>query len=210
MQVISRGSAVAYKRFRHATNKQLIAFVAAPLLGVLLVGLSLAVWKSEKVEPVRSLSAPPLLEARRAASSPAALPAKKTEPSPTAAPVEVVALSSPEASAAGLPKTEAPPPVKELAKSDAAIKAPDKPNIAKVRTLEETTGEAAVMRLVVVPWGEVYLDGRLQGVSPPLIELQVAPGEHVIEIWNTNFPPYKQTIQVKVGEKFKIKHKFGH
>jgi serine/threonine-protein kinase len=77
-----------------------------------------------------------------------------------------------------------------------------------VRTLEETSGAAAVMSLVVLPWGEVYLDGRMQGVSPPLIELQVAPGRHEIEIRNANFPVYKQVIQAKVGEKLKIQHTF--
>jgi hypothetical protein len=84
----------------------------------------------------------------------------------------------------------------------------DKPSIARVRTLEETSGAAAVMSLVVLPWGEVYLDGRMQGVSPPLIELQVAPGRHEIEIRNANFPVYKQVIQAKVGEKLKIQHTF--
>ena len=79
-----------------------------------------------------------------------------------------------------------------------------------MRTLEETIGAAAVMNLMVLPWGEVYLDGRMQGVSPPLMELQVAPGKHEIEIRNTNFPVYKQVIQVKVGEKLKVQHTFAN
>ena len=101
--------------------------------------------------------------------------------------------------------------VKESSKAESAKKT-DKPgtSIARVRTLEETTGRAAVMSLVVLPWGEIYLDGRMQGVSPPLIELQVAPGRHELEIRNTSFPVYKQVIQVKVGEKLKIKHTFAN
>ena len=85
-----------------------------------------------------------------------------------------------------------------------------KPSIARVRTLEQTTGMNAVMKLVVLPWGEVYLDGRMQGVSPPLLELQVAPGKHVIEIRNTKFPVYNHTIQAKAGEKITIKHTFSN
>ena len=85
---------------------------------------------------------------------------------------------------------------------------------AKVRTLEETTvvkpGVAALVNVAVMPWGEVYLDGRMQGVSPPLAELQVAPGNHEIEIRNTIFPVYTQSIHVKAGEKIKIKHKFAN
>jgi hypothetical protein len=79
-----------------------------------------------------------------------------------------------------------------------------------VRTVEETVGKAAVINLMVVPWGEVYLDGRKQGVSPPLLEMQVVPGAHEVEIRNGNFPAYKQKISVKVGQKIKISHKFGN
>ena len=97
---------------------------------------------------------------------------------------------------------------KDEAKGEAAKKS-DKPSIARVRTVEETIGTAAVINLVILPWGEVYLDGRMQGISPPLLELQVAPGKHEIEIRNTNFAVFKQAVQVKVGEKLKINHTFA-
>ncbi|MDP1634075.1 MAG: PEGA domain-containing protein, partial [Gallionellaceae bacterium] len=80
---------------------------------------------------------------------------------------------------------------------------------ARVRTLIETTGAPAVVGLMVQPWGEIYLDGRLQGVSPPLMELQVVAGKHEIKIKNTTFPAYTEVIRVKSGEKIKIKHKFA-
>jgi serine/threonine-protein kinase len=97
---------------------------------------------------------------------------------------------------------------KEASKGEAGKKG-DKPSIARVRTVEETIGTAAVMNLVILPWGEVYLDGRMQGISPPLLELQVAPGKHEIEIRNTSFPAYKKSVQVKVGERLKINHTFA-
>ncbi len=83
---------------------------------------------------------------------------------------------------------------------------------ARIRTLEETTaidsGAPARVSLAVTPWGEIYLDGRMQGVSPPLTELEVMPGTHEIEIRNTTFPPYRQTFKVNAGGAIKIKHKF--
>jgi len=86
--------------------------------------------------------------------------------------------------------------------------------IAKVRTLEETAeakpGAEALLSIAVTPWGEVYLDGRMQGVSPPLAELHVVPGKHEIEIHNTTFPVHTQAIHVKAGEHIKIKHKFAN
>ena len=86
--------------------------------------------------------------------------------------------------------------------------------VAKVRTLEETAeakpGAEALVSVAVTPWGEVYLDGRMQGVSPPLAELHVVPGNHEIEIRNTTFPVHTQAIHVKAGEHMKIKHKFAN
>jgi serine/threonine-protein kinase len=81
---------------------------------------------------------------------------------------------------------------------------------ARIRTLAETTGEPAVVSLGVLPWGEIYLDGRMQGVSPPLLELQVVEGKHEIKISNTTFPAVTRTITVKSGEKIKIKHRFAN
>jgi hypothetical protein len=81
---------------------------------------------------------------------------------------------------------------------------------ARVRTLAETTGAPAVVSLSVLPWGEIYLDGRMQGVSPPLMELQVVEGKHEIRIHNTTFPTITRIITVKSGEKIKIKHRFAN
>ena len=106
--------------------------------------------------------------------------------------------------------------VQELPKQAPASSVPESTRkpvpIATVRTLEETTAvepkSAAIVSLAVTPWGEVYLDGRMQGVSPPLMELHVAPGKHEIEIRNTTFPAYIEKIQLKASEKIKIKYKF--
>ena len=81
---------------------------------------------------------------------------------------------------------------------------------SRVRTLAETTGAPAVVSLGVQPWGEIYLDGRMQGVSPPLMELQVVAGKHEIKIRNTTFPTVTKIVTVKAGEKIKIKHKFAN
>ena len=85
---------------------------------------------------------------------------------------------------------------------------------ARVRRLAETAvaepGAAALVSVAVTPWGEVYLDGRMQGVSPPLAELEVAPGKHEIEFRNTTFAVHTEVIHVKAGEQKKIKHKFAN
>ncbi|HTP99024.1 MAG TPA: protein kinase [Casimicrobiaceae bacterium] len=62
--------------------------------------------------------------------------------------------------------------------------------------------------LAVTPWGEVYVDGRKRGVSPPMQELRVTPGKHVVEIRNTTFPPFQDTVDVAADGVVRIKHKF--
>jgi hypothetical protein len=177
----------ASRSFQSLTSKQRYLIVGGPIFALLGVGLGLSLWhKLPAVAPTtKQVVVRYYPDAVQASPSPSvsALTVKNSEPS------ERVTV------------------VKEKVKVE-VVKKTDKPSIARVRTLEETTGTAAVMNLVVLPWGEVYLDGRMQGVSPPLMQLQVAPGQHEIEIRNANFPVYKQTIQAKVGEKIKINHTF--
>ena len=62
--------------------------------------------------------------------------------------------------------------------------------------------------LAVSPWGEVYVDGRKRGISPPLAELKLAPGKHTIEIRNTTFAPYADTVNLESNAYVRIKHRF--
>lgn len=71
-------------------------------------------------------------------------------------------------------------------------------------------GAPGIVSLTIKPWGEIYLDGKWVDVSPPLTRLQVPAGEHVIEIRNTTFRSYKQTIKINAGEKISINYKFAN
>jgi class 3 adenylate cyclase len=77
---------------------------------------------------------------------------------------------------------------------------------------EATTVAAAVVpatiTIAVAPWGEVHVDGKLQGVSPPLQELQLPPGKHRIELRNTGAKPHVINVDAKPGQRIRIKHKF--
>jgi hypothetical protein len=68
---------------------------------------------------------------------------------------------------------------------------------------------AALITLAIAPWGEVYVDGDRIGVSPPVNEVEVAPGRRKIEIKNGSFPVYVQVVDVKADQKIRIKHKFN-
>jgi hypothetical protein len=116
---------------------------------------------------------------------------------------------------AATPQAAAPVP-KEIAAADAKKKAAADKKVqgvkqsSRVRTLEETSGAPAVVSLVIRPWGEIYLDGKKQGVSPPLMELQVLAGRHEIKIRNSAFPVVTKVVRVKAGEKIRISHEFAN
>ncbi|MDA8382855.1 MAG: protein kinase [Betaproteobacteria bacterium] len=70
------------------------------------------------------------------------------------------------------------------------------------------TRAAGTLSFAITPWGEVYVDGKTAGVSPPLTTLKVPAGPHRIEIRNLNFKPYAQTMNIKAGDKYEVKYLF--
>jgi hypothetical protein len=64
------------------------------------------------------------------------------------------------------------------------------------------------VRLNVQPWGEVYVDGRKFGVTPPLQNLPLNAGTHRIEIRNPGFESHIRVVEVKAHEEIRIRHRF--
>jgi serine/threonine-protein kinase len=64
------------------------------------------------------------------------------------------------------------------------------------------------LRLAIAPWGEVYVDGKKAGVSPPLTEIRLPAGKHSIEIRNGTFAPHRKNVDLTTGATLRIKHKF--
>ncbi len=64
------------------------------------------------------------------------------------------------------------------------------------------------LSLAVTPWGEIFVDGKREGVSPPLKELKLSVGKHRIEIRNPGFSSYFQTLDIQPETTLKIKYKF--
>jgi hypothetical protein len=65
-----------------------------------------------------------------------------------------------------------------------------------------------MIQLVILPWGEVFVNGRSRGVSPPLRTIELPPGSHVVEVRNTSFPSYIQRLEVRSGEPVRFRHQF--
>ena len=69
------------------------------------------------------------------------------------------------------------------------------------------TGDGTVL-IAVAPWGEVIVNGAVQGVSPPLTQLTLPSGLHTIEIRNGTSPPFVARLEVRPGEKLQLQHRF--
>jgi class 3 adenylate cyclase len=64
------------------------------------------------------------------------------------------------------------------------------------------------VNLFITPWGEIYINGKQRGLSPPVKTLKLAPGKYKIEIRNSNLTPYADTIEIKSREELTIRHTF--
>jgi serine/threonine-protein kinase len=76
---------------------------------------------------------------------------------------------------------------------------------AKPRPLAPASG---TLSFAIAPWGEVYVNSKRVGVSPPMSEFKLPAGRHTVEIRNSSFVPYSETIIVAPASKRKIKHRF--
>jgi len=159
------------------------AVVAAPLAFVLMVGGGVAV-RAQMQHPRLALSPPATTTELRTAPS-AEAPAKPNPQAP--ATKKAAAPKAPTAAVKPVVKREAP----RVAK--AAVAAAAAPG---------------VVELAILPWGEVFVNGRSRGVSPPLRSFEMDPGTYTIEVRNTSFPAYSRRIQVRAGEPVRIRHRF--
>lgn len=111
----------------------------------------------------------------------AALPAKTTQAKPQV---------SAEKPAADAPRTAQP--------QEKPVAAQTAPAITSERTLN----------IKVQPWGEIFIDGKMAGVTPPLRQLKIAPGEHTLEIRHPSYAT--KTIPISATDPLAttIEHQF--
>jgi hypothetical protein len=160
------------------------ALVAAPLAFLVLVGGGVA---------ARSLLEP-------AAPRPQAPAAARAEAKP--APAQSEANAATEKGPAE--KTLIAQLEKRLERVEKAAKAKNGP--AQVAAAKPV--QPGRLELAVAPWGEIVVNGRTRGVSPPLQVLEIPAGTHRIEIRNSTFPSHVERVEVKAGETIRIRHRF--
>ena len=144
--------------------------------------------------PVPKIAQAPAPVAPAASVEPATAPAQ-----PPATPDASVAKPAPQQLPAATPST---PPAAAPGKAEPAKAEPAKTEQAKPDLPPGT------VNLAIDPWGEVFVNGKSQGVSPPKKQLKLPPGKYKIEVRNSTFPPHVQAVDLKSREELTVKHKF--
>ena len=130
------------------------------------------------------------------------------EPAPTNPPSQSSAEAQPTMSTAQPVSDIVPPPPLQTAAAPVTEAAPAEPVVKAINEDPAPAPTSGVVRLAIAPWGEIHVNGKMLGVSPPLNELRLPPGKYKIEIRNSNFAPYQRQIDLTTSTKLRIKHKF--
>jgi class 3 adenylate cyclase len=149
-----------------------------------------------------SLSPSSLITNNTASSNPAI--GKTPIPAATAAPLSVTtgnaAAGVPSILASTVAPAKASPPV--ASKTDPLKNDPTKPDPAKASIAQGSISFA------IAPWGEILVNGKSIGLSPPVKQHKLAPGKYKIEVRNSNLTPFITSVDVKAKEDLTVRYQF--
>jgi len=155
-------------------------------------------------DATKAAATEPAKTAEPAKAEPAKAPDTKVlspAPSPSVIPPPAPAAATGPDAAKDV-KKEGEKAAKDKAASEAAAKGESK-------STESKSGiPPATVFLDIKPWGEIYVNGRAQGVSPPKKFIKLDPGKYKIEFRNTTFPAHTESVDVKAREEITLRHRF--
>jgi len=195
---------------RHKSRTGLHMAVAAAVAAVVL-GLW---WQSTSSTPsaANAAQAKPADAVTTAPGAPmavAGIQADTVAPSPS--------QDAPAAAADALPQVVDTAPVQAAPKAPTLSVAAAKPRkpVAKpvVAAAPKTDAPAVVakgsVQMAISPWGQVEVNGKPVGTTPPLTRLELSSGNHTITVRNEDFPPYTRQVRVDPDQPVLLKHRFG-
>ncbi len=142
--------------------------------------------------------------ASAAAEGPASAAVPTSEPAasvaaPVAAPVTAPVAATPPAARA------APAPAPARTRAAAA----PRESKAAAPAAVAPAPVMGVLQLAISPWGQVEIDGRAVGTTPPLTRLELPEGSHTVTIRNDDAPPLTLTVQVSADKPITVRHRFA-
>ncbi len=207
-------------------DKKKLTMIAGGL-GALVVVLGILVATKRPSAPELAAATPPSTEAQASTPpahepppAPAAASAASVAPAPEAAKPAEPAKAEP-ASPELRPEThvlapapthaQIPPAAPASARTEPAPAAkPAEP--AKTQAPKPEAAKPALPRATLVfavqPWGEIFVNGKSRGVTPPMKSLKLDPGKYKIEVRNTTFAPHVENLDLKARDEVTVRYKF--
>ena len=185
-------------------DKKKLTMVAGGLAALVVVlGVLVATKKS---------SPPPLGAAEPAKVAAASTPAEPAKPDTRAEtrvlePAPATSLIPSPAPATPAPAPEAKPEKAAPAKAEPPKGEPKAESAPKTEPAKPALPPATLV-FAVQPWGEIYVNGKARGVTPPMKSLKLDPGKYKVEIRNTTFPPHTESFDLKDRDDVTVRHKF--
>ncbi len=190
-------------------DKKKLTLIAAGLAALVIV-LGILVATKQPSKPITTAAAP--TESKSDLPSPAETkPPEPAKPeskvlAPSPSPAVVPAPSPPDAAKQDATKAAsgsikpADPPKGDTAKTD-----PGKADGTKAAI---ASAPPATLVFAVSPWGEVFVNGKSRGVTPPMKALKLDAGKYKVEIKNTTFPVHTESLELKARDEVTVRHKF--
>jgi class 3 adenylate cyclase len=194
-------------------DKKKLTLVAGALAGVVIILGILVAYKPSKVDvasTVPATTARPGAQPQAEPPKPVDIPRIESKPDtkvleqapPSAAiPAPAPPMESSDKAARDV-KREGEKAAKDKAASEAASKGETKGDSQKPAV------PPATLVFAITPWGEVYVNGKSRGVSPPMKSIKLEPGKYKIEVRNTTFPPHTENYDLKARDELTVRHKF--
>jgi class 3 adenylate cyclase len=215
-------------------DKKKLSLVAGALGAVVLVLAILVATKKPSSEAVVAAApvdaAKPAEPVKKPEPPAAAAPdAKVVSPAPSSSviPAPAPAAADPKAQPpATAPKTEAPKIAATTPGTPPAATAPGpaapsatapgatatNPGAVPAGTAPGATSTSGIIPATLVfavqPWGEIYVNGKKQGVTPPMKSVKLDPGKYKIEVRNTTFPVHVENLDLKARDEITVRHRF--
>jgi class 3 adenylate cyclase len=205
-------------------DKRKLTMVAAGLAVVVVLLAVLVVTKKPSTGDTLTAAVPIEAVKPAAATAPAPVPAPAAHAAPNTEPPKPVDTSKVESR----PESKVLEPVPNAAMvpqaapaHEAAKEAPHESRAENGRAARSSEGKAegsrepakpalppATLVFAVQPWGEIYVNGKARGVTPPVKSLKLEPGKYKIEVRNTTFPAHVENLDLKARDEITVRYKF--
>lgn len=169
------------------------------------VAVPISLAQAELVRASTSQSAPESQRAPRTPNAPTAIEAAAPIPAATSTRHAEPSRTPPKAAFRTSRKIPGPAPG---ATALLVASTEPEPTQAPAAPSEPIVPRTGTVHLAVSPWGEVFIDGKFRGTTPPISALELPPGRHRLVIRSTLMSDYVAELRVDGGDTQHIRHRF--